>query len=126
MSTLADIVNRDDIWVIEPAGGARFLIETRLVVRDLVTVEVHVDGFDCNRAMKHRVASAINCAHRAFAKRIDHFITAEFAGVCHRGLLLCGLYTAEHRAPRRMARFCRTKLKVRGKVKNLLKFFPAP
>ena len=74
--SVADVVERDDVGVIEGGGRPGFLLESR----DAVRVRRHDRRQDLDRdfAMQARVVRPIDLAHAAFAQFIEDAVWTEF------------------------------------------------
>jgi hypothetical protein len=72
-SALADVVHRDDVWVIEARRGLRLLLEAALRLR---VGQLDRQELDRDRAVQPRVGGAIDDAHAAAA---EHFVDAVIA-----------------------------------------------
>ena len=62
---LAHVVDRDHVGVVEPAGGARLLVEARLVALDAVLLERHADRLYRYRSLQDGVGCLVDDAHGA-------------------------------------------------------------
>ena len=65
---LADLVNRQDIWMIEPDYGARFLLKPLQALR--VTGKARGQEFERGLAARCHVGGQIDFAHAAACRSV--------------------------------------------------------
>src|SRR4029077_9693265 len=72
---LTDVVHRENVWMIERRGGARFLLEAvhALAVRS----KRREDNLDRDVARETRIARAIDLAHAAGPEQSQDLVGAE-------------------------------------------------
>ena len=114
VARLADVVDRDDVGVVQAAGGARLLVEALLVLVGAVALERHVDGLHRHRALEHRVGRLVDDAHGAAAELGLDDVAAELGLAPSRPPdLAAGLDRAEDRSPDRVPGLGRRELERR-------------
>src|SRR6266542_631701 len=74
---LTDFVNRQDIWMIEPNYGARFLLKPLQALR--VASKARGQEFECGLATSGNVRSQIDFAHPAGANSFRNLVVADRA-----------------------------------------------
>src|SRR5258708_6014331 len=70
-----DVENRNDVWMVEPGEGLRFLLETTQSLR--ILGEVSRQNFDCHVAVEFGVMSTIHDPHSALADKRADLVTPE-------------------------------------------------
>ena len=75
---LADVVDRHDIGMRQPAGALRFAQETGFRASPFLPQLRDGHGLDGDGAFDQRVARPINGAHRTLADFIENFVAADF------------------------------------------------
>src|SRR5215472_15199814 len=74
--TFANVINRDDIWMIQPSEGLRFLNEPRPPV--CIACQARRQNLERHLPCQPLVACAIDFAHSAYAERRLDFVWTEF------------------------------------------------
>src|SRR5438067_96027 len=74
---LADLVNRQDIWMIEPNYGMRLLLKPLQALR--VGGKAHGQKFECGLAARCHVGGQIDIAHSAGADPFRNFVVTNRA-----------------------------------------------
>src|SRR6266516_4390769 len=74
---LADLVNRQDIWMIEPNYGMRFLLKPLQALG--VGGKAHGQKFECCLTARCHVGGQIDVAHPAGADSFRNFVVADRA-----------------------------------------------
>ena len=78
---LADVVDRDDVRMVETAGGPRLLVEALLVFVGVLALEADVDRLDRDRSLEHGIERLVYHPHGAAAEfRLDQ-VAAELRGL---------------------------------------------
>ena len=72
---LADLVNRQDIWMIQRDYGVRFLLKTLQPLS--VPSKAHGQKFERGLAARCNVGGQIDFAHPAGADRFRNFVVAD-------------------------------------------------
>ena len=72
---LSRVVDRDDVGMVQCAGGLGFVLETPQSLR--VLREVGVDDLERHFAREPLVARAIDLAHAALAEEGEHLVRAD-------------------------------------------------
>src|SRR5262249_52810748 len=72
---LADVMNREDVWMVERSGGAGFLPESRQALG--IAAELGWQDFDRHVAPQPRVARSIDLPHAAGTQRRQDFVRSE-------------------------------------------------
>src|SRR5437016_1266114 len=69
-------MNREDVWMVQGAGGLRFLLKTRHAL--LIGREIGRQNFDRNLAADLRIESQIHFSHSALSDLRADFVATEF------------------------------------------------
>ena len=93
---LAEIVDRHDVRVIEPAGGLRLAAEAVDQLRRVLVGElVLADRLERDHALDHRVVRLVDDAHRAAPDLAPDLVLADVIDFGHASLLTLALDTGD-------------------------------